>query len=338
MRYSIFNWQGGTEMVFTIRRVPAEKQRLLNVQEVFSLWDLLKTKYSGLDHLIIFINFIHDFDFKQVIQKRLEESRKEIKFLEELIAQYRIPAPKPVRKEVKSAINTEIFTDEYLFSILLLFEQELVEMALRAFRSAVTNDYIRKVFKGFVHKQVDWLDFAIKYAKLKGWLDQPALYPNIPVSSNEQIDCGTAYQLWDHLTFRYANIEITEIYRTVAMDGDFKLLLKKGIQDVLKKEAARLEKELVKFGLPLPPQPKTIYEDLGMLQIPDQTMFKQLFIGMQSAAIVHAQALKQCTTNDRIRQLFNELLKSEVNLIDGVIKYGKAKGWLEEAPRYSPIK
>ena len=99
-----------------------------------------------------------------------------------------------------------------------------------------------------------------------------------------------------------------------------------------------MDKELVKFGLPLPPQPKTLYEYLGILQIPDQTMFKQLFIGMQSAAIVHAQALEHCTTNDRIRQLFNDLLKSEVDIIDTVIKYGKVKGWLEEAPRYSPIK
>ena len=325
-------------MVFTIRRVPAEKQRLLNVQEVFSLWDLLKTKYSGLQHLTIFINFIHDLDFKQIAQQRVEESRKEIKFLEELIAQYRIPAPQPVKKEAQSAINTEIFTDEFLASILLLFEQELVEMTLRAFRSAVTNDYIRKVFKDFVYKQIDWLDFTIKYLKLKGWLDQPPFYPNIPVSSNEQIDCSTAFQLWDHLTFRYANIEITEIYRIQAMDGDFKLLLKKGIQDVLKKEAIRLEKELVKFGISLPPQPKTIYENLGILQIPDQTMFKQLFMGMQSAAIVHAQALEHCTTNDRIRLLFNDLLKSEVEIIDNVIKYGKVKGWLEKSPRYSPIK
>jgi hypothetical protein len=325
-------------MVFTIRRVPAEKQKLLNVQEVFSLWNLLKTKYNGLHHLIIFINFIHDLDFKQIVQQRLEESRKEITFLEGVIAQYKIPAPQPVMKEAHSAINTEIFTDEFLASILLLFEQGLVEMTLRAFRSAVTNDYIRKVFKDFVHKQIGWLDLTIKYLKLKGWLDQPPLYPNIPVSSNEQIDCSTAFQLWDHLTFRYANIEITEICQIQAMDGDFKLLLKKGIQDVLKKEAIRLEKELVKFGIPLPPQPKTIYENLGILQIPDQTMFKQLFMGMQSAVVVHAQALEHCTTNDRIRLLFNDLLKSEVEIIDNVIKYGKVKGWLEKSPRYSPIK
>ena len=71
-------------------------------------------------------------------------------------------------------------------------------------------------------------------------------------------------------------------------------------------------------------------------------MLKQLFMGMQSAvSYVHAQALEHCTTNDRIRLPFNDLLKSvEPDIIDTVIKYGKVKGWLEKSLLLlsSPIK
>lgn len=329
---------GGIEMVLGFRKKTEQSQKLVNLQEVYSLWDFLKTKYHTVESLNIYTNFAHDIEFKRLLVKRLNTSRKEIENIEDIIRQYKVHAPKPFRKDIRTSINTEILSDEYIASMLLFAEQELVEMTLKSFASASTNDHVRKFFKEYVFKEINWLDTFIKYTKLKGWIDQPAMYPNIPVTTNEQIDCGEAFQMWDHLTFRYSNIEITEIYHVLARDGDFKSMLKVGIQGILRKEAERLEKELAYFGIPLPKQPKTMYENLGAVELPDETMFKQIFMGMQSAAVVHAQALKQSTTNDRIRTLFSDLLKSEIGTIDNIIKYGKLKGWVEQTPSFSAFK
>lgn len=63
-------------------------------------------------------------------------------------------------------------------------------------------------------------------------------------------------------------------------------------------------------------------------------MYRNLTAGMQSAAIIHAWAFKQSTTNDRIRNIFKELLLHEVGVIDKLTKYGKVKGWLNPSPLF----
>lgn len=49
---------------------------------------------------------------------------------------------------------------------------------------------------------------------------------------------------------------------------------------------------------------------------------------------MHAQALKQCVTNDRIRKIFRQLVLEEINIGNRLIVYGKIKGWLNEPPQY----
>ncbi len=40
------------------------------------------------------------------------------------------------------------------------------------------------------------------------------------------------------------------------------------------------------------------------------------------------------TVCDKIRQLFSQLLKEEIKIIDRFTKVGKIKGWLNPSPRY----
>ena len=76
---------------------------------------------------------------------------------------------------------------------------------------------------------------------------------------------------------------------------------------------------------------------LEMKNIEDDYLFRMLIMGIQGAGIVHAEAVKQCTTNDRIRKYFIELLMSEIDTSTRIIKLGKIKGWLNEPPHYSLI-
>lgn len=80
-----------------------------------------------------------------------------------------------------------------------------------------------------------------------------------------------------------------------------------GIQNTLKKQVVVLEKEGKKFGLPAPKKPPENTQTFQNTEIlDDDFMFESVLEGMQGASILHAQALKQASTNDRIRTLFSQ--------------------------------
>ncbi len=72
--------------------------------------------------------------------------------------------------------------------------------------------------------------------------------------------------MWDHLTYRYDNIYLTETFKDLVSDKDFKFLVAMSLQSVLKKQESRLEKECLRFGIPLPKKPVRL---LHGLQIPN---------------------------------------------------------------------
>jgi hypothetical protein len=192
-------------------------------------------------------------------------------------------------------------------------------MLLRAIRTSTTNDFIRALFVESIKKSIEQTDFFIKYLKLKGWAEDAPLYPNVPAENKEKIDSGEAFHLWEHLTFRYDNIHQTDIYCNFVHDLDFKAMLKTGLQAILKKQSAILEKELLHFGIPLPHRPTNVYTTPSNTQmLDDDHMYRILLTGLTGVASAHGQALKQSTTNDRIRGLFKKLLYSEIDLIDNL--------------------
>lgn len=321
-------------MVFSLKSKTQQGQ--VNVAEVSNLWDLLVSNFQTIENFKVFLNFAHDSDLKLLLTNTLTDLEGRTKHLLKLMKKFSIKAIEAPRAYVHTSTNTEVIYDEQIAQWLLLLAQERLEMKLRAIRTSVTNDEVRKLFIKFCLIDIDTVSTFIKYSKLKGWLNQPPIYPLIPTDSNEVIDVGEAFHLWDHLTFRYNNIEKTEIYYAFAHDGDFKLLLKNGIQNILKKQARVLEKEGYKFGLPSPKKPpENTQTRINTELLDDDYMFGVVLEGMQGAAIMHAQALKQAVTNDRIRNLFASLLKEEIDLTDMIIKYGKVKGWYNQPPQFT---
>lgn len=204
---------------------------------------------------------------------------------------------------------------------------------------STTNDEVRSLWMGILKEAVDTTDKYIVYLKFKNWLKVPPLYPYVPVQEKEKLDTAEAYHLWDHLTFRNDNIEETQRYYSFAEDTDLKTLLKEGLQGVLQQQAQILEGELRRFGIPLPVRPpRVIAGEENPLLLKDDNMFRHLFKGVQGATTVHAQAFKKCTTNDRVRKIFKDLLLEEVEIFDRLVSFGKYKGWLNPAPIYKSCK
>ncbi|MFW5998525.1 MAG: hypothetical protein ACOCP5_02100 [Halanaerobiaceae bacterium] len=66
----------------------------------------------------------------------------------------------------------------------------------------------------------------------------------------------------------------------------------------------------------------------------DDQIYRLILIGQQNSAIVHVKAIKQCAFNDRIRNIFVDMLVNEIKYFEKFIRYGKVKEWLNSVPKY----
>lgn len=309
----------------------------VDCQEAYNLWDALTSRYNTIHQVLIWQNFVHDKDFSLLLQHAyMELMDKQVNKLEQIMNDYQLALPKRAPQIVSTPANVEAYEDRFLASIVINIIQENITQQIRFIRTSLTNELVRKAFINFLGEWADLYDNAIKYVKLKGWLSIPPLYKQVPPDNNETLDSGEAYQLWDHLAARYDTIEKTQKYQNFAHDIDFQALLHLGLQKVLEKQANILEKECGKFGIILPSRPpKSISTKVGMELYDDELIFRDIFTGMQFIMELHSTALKQTTTNDRLRAMYRNFLNEELNALDNWIIYGKMKGWFRPIPIYS---
>ncbi len=308
----------------------------LDTQEAFNLWDMLRGRYDGIELLKIVLNFIHDKDFKILLHQTMAKSiKQQITELEKTMNQLKINLPRRPPKSVRTPANAEAMHDRFLLRLIMTLLQENIDMHLRAIQTSLTNEKIRAMFRQFLNEELSLYDQALKYSKLKGWIGSPPSYPQSPPGTVERITSGEAFHLWNHLSIRYDTLEISQIYEHYAKDPDFVLVLQTGIQKTLEKQINTLEKEMDHFGLPLPERPpKNIRPPENAEIIEDNLMFRDMFTGIQFMFQLHATALKQNTTNDRLRTIFSRFLHEELDIFDKLVKYGKLKGWLRPTPLY----
>lgn len=306
----------------------------VSTAEAYNLWDILTGYYECLEYLKMFRVYAHDPDLRIMLDDTISDIAGRSKKVENMMSNFRIRTPDSPRKEVSAFVNSQATPDELIGKYLLLIAQERIEMLVRCLRNAQYIDVIRDFFIYLINEDIKNLNSIIKYLKLKGWIEPPLLFQNVPPDCNEKINVAESYHIWNHLVFRYINSEQTTLFIQLVHDGDFKLLLKKGL-DILKKQIKELEKEANCFGIKFPKQPP---KELGYMEntefIDDDFIFNLLLDGLNSASVIHAHAVKKALTNDRIRNFFARLLREEINAIDGLIKYGKVKGWLITPPLY----
>lgn len=309
----------------------------INCQEVYSLWDLLASKYQFREKLHFWKNFAHDNDLVDLLNEIDNIITKTIHSLERISKKYNIPGPEVGVVDVNTSANTEAIRDELIAQDVFLWLQGVVELLLRAIRTTTTNDDVRSHFIDIIKTHLKLMDKIVPYKRNKGWINSPLLYPHIPKGVEEKLDAGEAFHLWDHLTFRYDNIHQTEIYKESSNDTELKMLLTMGIAHVLKNHVEKLENECLKFGIPLPKKPAEIIAVPTPTPsfINDDYIYRTIYIGIIGATLIHAAAVKQSLTNDRIRKYFIHLLFEEIDVQNNLIKYGKLKGYLNEAPHYN---
>ncbi|MDD2497044.1 MAG: DUF3231 family protein [Desulfitobacteriaceae bacterium] len=321
-------------MVFSSKTNVKSKKTSIDVREAFNLWDLLESKYRIIDLLNTFKNDASDADLKIILNMVIKQFEKYAKEVENYLKQYSILSPDKNRRAIYFPQNSEAVTDEFIASNLFICIQEELEKLSRGFRTSTTNTDVRNFFIKLIKIKIEHLDKIISYLKLKGWIETPPIFIRTPASVDEKISTMEIADLWDHLTFRYDNMMSTEVMQRFSYDGDFKLLLDVGLRS-LRKQVKTLEKELQYFGVPLPNAPGevTITPDNTEILFDDH-IFRTLLEGMQGALVMHIQPLKECTVNDRVRNIFKKLLLEELDFLDDLYKFGKLKGWFHPIPMY----
>ncbi|MHB1405024.1 MAG: DUF3231 family protein [Desulfitobacteriaceae bacterium] len=295
---------------------------------------MLTAKYHILDNVQIWFAYAHDVDLKMILNAFLKDLDEHITLLEKELQKYSIEGPSRPRTHARADVDTQIMSDEQIALNYFTFLQGMIEKVLLAIQYSIYNDNISKFFLKFSSHVLEQTDSILKYLKLKGWLEIPPAYRNVPPNTDEKLDCVEAFHLWTHVNYRYTNIEETLRWVEYVHDIDFRTILDSGLK-IMNKQVTMLENKLENFGISTPKRPsKIVKQNQDKSTFFDEYIYKTLFIGIQWAGVFHATAFKHCVTNDRIRLMFKNLLFEEIETARHMIKFGKLKGWLELPPQY----
>lgn len=150
----------------------------------------------------------------------------------------------------------------------------------------------------------------------------------------EDIHAGEAYILWAQLVAHYDTIELIEFFMSISKDTDFKLLVANGISKIIKPQIDKLESIMNEYKLPLPSRPPCKMNVQNNVESArDESMFNIITDLSQTALNLHIKAINMCL-NDSIRNMFMGFLNDELKTYDNLVKYGKVKGWIRNAPSY----
>ncbi|WP_230869066.1 DUF3231 family protein [Iocasia frigidifontis] len=320
-------------MLFS-KQKKSEKQSQLSVAEVHRIWAKAKLRYVTLNHIQLLSNFVHDKDFKLIIDKIYKTFQKQVNQLEKELNKYSIKSPQPNKTGVSASGNSDILRDQDVAEVVYTFLQFAVSRCMKSFYDTLFNDEFRELLMKITKENVNLFFMLVDYMKPKGWLENPPLYP--VTKTNEIVAANEIWELWHHLYFRYINIYQTKVYINQVVDKEFKIILNTGLK-LLKKQAGVIEEILLTHGVTLPAKfSENIPDSESKNEFSDDFIFNILLYNMENTAVVHGFALQELVINDNLETFFRELLFDEINLLNNLIRYGKVKGWIPLVPVYRP--
>ncbi|MEL7565258.1 MAG: DUF3231 family protein [Dehalobacterium sp.] len=152
-----------------------EKQRIINVVEVFYIWDVLVTKLDALETLQIFEHMIEDNDLAIIKNKVKEGLIVGIEDMEVLMRNYDLPFPIMPPKDISSIVHIESVCDRDIFQMLYEVIAAFFPVLGTGFMQSTTPD-VRKGLKKHLIFTMELQEMLVEYGKLKGFLNQPPIY------------------------------------------------------------------------------------------------------------------------------------------------------------------
>ncbi|ODA41925.1 DUF3231 family protein [Desulfosporosinus sp. BG] len=152
-----------------------EKQRIINVVEVFYIWDVLVTKLDALETVQIFEHMIKDNDLAIIKNKVKEGLLEGIDDMEALMREYDLPFPMRPPADVSSIVHIEAISDRDIFQMFYEVIAAFFPILGIGFMQSTTPD-VRKGLKNHLLLTMELQEMLVEYGKLKGFLNQPPVY------------------------------------------------------------------------------------------------------------------------------------------------------------------
>lgn len=152
-----------------------DKQQLINVSEVFYVWDIMVMKYDILSTVRIAENFVNDKDLRFIAEQLAKGLTKGITDMELIMKDYDIPFPVRPPASNKTTVNLEDVTDKYIYQVIFEGVQSFFPVLASGFMNS-TSPKVRKAIKSHLLLTIELQELVVEYGKLKGFLNQPPIY------------------------------------------------------------------------------------------------------------------------------------------------------------------
>jgi len=160
-----------TEIGMTTR----DKQKAINVSEVFHLWNHLVQRYNVLYTTNTLESLARDEDLKLILNAGKKSLNTNITILEKEMLNYGIPLPIRPPKQTKITSNLEEISDRYIFRRITRGIQSFLPTHTMAFVHS-TSPKIRELFMSFLIEEMKIYDKLLEYGKIKGYIIPPPIY------------------------------------------------------------------------------------------------------------------------------------------------------------------
>lgn len=152
-----------------------EKQRFINVNEVFYAWDVLTLKMDILETVQLKENFVDDIDLRYILGKVVDGLQSGINDMEYIMINYGVPFPIRPPAGSNITISLEQFSDKDIFQTLYEAIQSFFPILSSAFINSTIPD-IRKAFKNHLLTTMELQELLVEYGKVKAYLYNPPAY------------------------------------------------------------------------------------------------------------------------------------------------------------------
>jgi len=152
------------------------KQEPLSIGEAYLIWQSVNDKYIQSQLNEFFLGFVHDADFKVILNSGLKTLAKQIKIMEQEALKYEIPVPERPPSSLQVPIDPETLEDSFIYQMVFKGIDDSIDMNLRAIIGSLRNDHMRKSFSNMFLAELEKQDGFLKYGKLKGWARIPPIY------------------------------------------------------------------------------------------------------------------------------------------------------------------
>lgn len=172
-----FGKSKGWEETYPVYKTSIEQlEEQLSTSEAFHIWDHLTMRYDQIELIGLFSGFVHDSEFKAILQHGVYIYKKQIKNLEQLALKLNVPLPNLPALPVTSPIDPETLTDRFMYRTILSWELSSLDGHVRALIETIRNDALRKLWSGLLNAELEFYDKFLKYGKMKGWTRVVPIY------------------------------------------------------------------------------------------------------------------------------------------------------------------